>query len=78
MQLRAALTLGCVYSWVLRRGMCSHDGAPAAGQPTPTLPFPCLQELRIMGAKRTVQLPGMGVLTMPGYAFHFTVSQVRD
>jgi len=25
--------------------------------------------------KRTIQMPGMGILTMPGYAFHFTVSQ---
>lgn len=28
-----------------------------------------------MGVKRTIQMPGMGILTMPGYAFHFTVSQ---
>jgi len=28
-----------------------------------------------MGVRRTIQMPGMGILTMPGYAFHFTVSQ---
>uniref|UniRef100_A0A7S3VMN3 JmjC domain-containing protein n=1 Tax=Dunaliella tertiolecta TaxID=3047 RepID=A0A7S3VMN3_DUNTE len=40
--------------------------------PQPTLP---LDRLRAMGVRRTIQMPGMGVLTMPGYAFHFTVSQ---
>uniref|UniRef100_A0A7S0WZB7 JmjC domain-containing protein n=1 Tax=Chlamydomonas leiostraca TaxID=1034604 RepID=A0A7S0WZB7_9CHLO len=30
--------------------------------------------LRDIGAKRALQMPGMAVLTMPGYAFHFTTS----
>ncbi|KAJ9524803.1 hypothetical protein QJQ45_024431, partial [Haematococcus lacustris] len=33
-----------------------------------------LEKLRELGVKRTIQLPGMGIWTMPGYAFHFTVS----
>jgi hypothetical protein len=34
-----------------------------------------VQRLKQMGVRRTIQMPGMGVLTMPGYAFHFTNSQ---
>ncbi|KAJ9513215.1 hypothetical protein QJQ45_029516 [Haematococcus lacustris] len=33
-----------------------------------------LEKLRELGVKRAIQVPGMGMWTMPGYAFHFTVS----
>lgn len=32
------------------------------------------QMLKELGAKRTIQMPGTGIWTMPGYNFHFTVS----
>ncbi len=33
-----------------------------------------MQRLKELGARRTIQMPGMGIWTMPGYAFHFTTS----
>lgn len=33
-----------------------------------------LSKLREFGVRRCIQMPGMAVLTSPGYAFHFTVS----
>lgn len=33
-----------------------------------------MQRLRDLGARRIIQMPGMGIWTMPGYAFHFTCS----
>jgi len=33
-----------------------------------------LSKLKEFGARRVIQMPGMAILTSPGYAFHFTVS----
>ncbi|GAX76701.1 hypothetical protein CEUSTIGMA_g4147.t1 [Chlamydomonas eustigma] len=33
-----------------------------------------LTKLKEFGARRVIQMPGMAILTSPGYAFHFTVS----
>eukprot|EP00798_Chlamydomonas_sp_ICE-L_P003125 gene3125-13137_t len=59
---RSDLYTKCVAPFAVDKDVCP---------PKQQLPLATLVKL---GAKRALQMPGMGVLTGPGYAFHFTVS----